>query len=324
MSNTTGYATAVAAVRALESSLLSKSDIDRLTAASKKSEIADILTGSGKYTLPDGESIGEFIDSELERVWNFISGYAPGDKALSILLYRNDFHNLKAALKALIMNSEPQRYFITPTNLDLGELCATVTARDFGSLPEYMSEAAEKTYGILTETLDGQLADACVDCAAMRAMQLSAEEAGSGFMKKYAALITVGSDIKTAYRCSRMNKSALFAESAICGSTELDKASLVNASLRGTESFLSWLSSTAYAEAAEKLSESTASFEKYCDDMIISLAEEAKLKAFGVEPLAAYFIAKETEIKNLRILVTCKEFGADNDIITERMRKLYV
>ena len=50
----------------------------------------------------------------------------------------------------------------------------------------------------------------------------------------------------------------------------------------------------------------------------------AALKAFGVEPLAAYFIAKETEIKNLRILVTCKEFGADNDIITERMRKLYV
>ena len=46
--------------------------------------------------------------------------------------------------------------------------------------------------------------------------------------------------------------------------------------------------------------------------------------AFGSEPLAAYFIAKEAEIKNLRILSVCKEFGADKETITERMRKLYV
>ena len=35
-------------------------------------------------------------------------------------------------------------------------------------------------------------------------------------------------------------------------------------------------------------------------------------------------IAKEAEIKNLRILSVCKEFGADKETITERMRKLYV
>ena len=33
---------------------------------------------------------------------------------------------------------------------------------------------------------------------------------------------------------------------------------------------------------------------------------------------------KEAEIKNLRILSVCKEFGADKETITERMRKLYV
>ena len=48
------------------------------------------------------------------------------------------------------------------------------------------------------------------------------------------------------------------------------------------------------------------------------------MTAFGIEPLAAYYIAKEAEIKDIRILTVCKESGADNETITERMRKLYV
>lgn len=58
--------------------------------------------------------------------------------------------------------------------------------------------------------------------------------------------------------------------------------------------------------------------------MIMEHAESARLQAFGYEPLAAYFIAKEAEIKNIRILTVCREYGADRETITERMRKLYV
>ena len=71
-------------------------------------------------------------------------------------------------------------------------------------------------------------------------------------------------------------------------------------------------------------SRTPARFEKWCDDIIIELAESARTMAFGAEPLAAYYIARETEQKNLRILSVCKEFGADKKTITERMRKLYV
>ena len=72
------------------------------------------------------------------------------------------------------------------------------------------------------------------------------------------------------------------------------------------------------------LKESPAKFEKWCDDIIVELAETSRMQAFGVEPLAAYFIAKEAEIKDIRILTVCKESGTDNETITERMRKLYV
>ena len=87
---------------------------------------------------------------------------------------------------------------------------------------------------------------------------------------------------------------------------------------------LAYLENTEYSEAAKLLRESPAKFEKWCDDVIIDIAEEARMLSFGYEPLAAYYLAKESEIKNVRILSVCKEFGADRDTITERMRKLYV
>lgn len=87
---------------------------------------------------------------------------------------------------------------------------------------------------------------------------------------------------------------------------------------------MSFLENSAYADAGKLLAESPAKFEKWCDDVIMELAETARMEAFGADPLAAYFIAAEAELKNLRILTVCKESGTDRDTITERMRKLYV
>lgn len=320
----TEFASAVGAVRALEGMLLTQQDIVRMTAAENDSELRDILASTGRNTTGSSEEILNALEAESGETWDFLSNYAPHDRELEILLYRNNFHNLKAALKALIMNTEPERLFIKPTSLNLAELPSLVASKQFDMLPDYMTDAAAEAYGILTESLDGQLAEAVLDTAALRAMQEEAERLKSGFMTEYAQLVTVCCDIKTAYRCSIMKKSQSFLETAVCGSPELDSTTLVREAMKGTDSFISWLGDTQWSEAADCLSRSPAAFEKWCDDAVMELAESAKTKAFGIEPLAAYFIAKETEIKNLRILLVCRSCGASPETITERMRRLYV
>ncbi|WP_295217667.1 V-type ATPase subunit [Ruminococcus sp.] len=320
----TEFANAVAAVRAMESTLLTQSDMERMAAAENTAAIAEILTSCGRTVPRDKDELLRAMDEELEAVWEFLSDYAPENQELEILVYRNNFHNLKAALKALIMDTDAQRLFLRPTSLSLNELPGIVAAKHYDMLPVYMQETAMEAYDILTRTLDGQLADAVLDTAALQAMQTAAEQHKSEFMQKYAQLITVCADMKTAYRCSMMQKSENFLDTAICGSRELDKTSLVRAAARGTDALFTYLGGTPYSEAAEALTISPARFEKWCDDAVISLAEEAKLQSFGIEPLAAYYLAKETEVKNLRILLVCKSCGAVQETITERMRKLYV
>lgn len=313
--STTKYANAVAAIKAMENQLLTRGDIDQLINASGSSEIQSLIaakrgTGSGPGTL--------------NEVWETISSYAPEDKELRILLYRSDFHNLKAALKALIAGRDPKEYYIRPTGLDLDTLSPLLAAKDYESLPEHIRSTAEEAYELLTRTLDGQLADSLIDTSAMKAMQADAERYGTGFMQDYARLVTAAADIKTAYRCALMKKPRNFAELAICGSTGLDKDDLIEAALSGTESLFTLLESSPYDEGGKLLAKSPALFEKWCDDVIMELAEGARMKAFGADPLAAYYIAAEAELKNLRIIRVCKESGTDKETITERMRKLYV
>jgi V/A-type H+-transporting ATPase subunit C len=313
--NGTKYANAVGAVRAMENSLLGRSDMEQLINARNKAEVNSIIASKN----------GSGAKSEnLEDVWNMLREYAPDCKELEILLYRNDFHNLKAVLKAIISNRDPQQYYISPSNVELSVLTEAINSREYDALPEYMRDAAAEAYELVTRTLDGQLSDSLIDTAALKAMQESAGKFGGEFMQQYAKLTTVCSDIKTAYRCCLLNKSAQFMETALCGSEELEKSELIKAALSGTEAFFGFLETTNYANAAALLKDSAAQYEKWCDDAVMELADCARSQAFGSDPLAAYFIAKEAEIKNLRILSVCKEFGADKETITERMRKLYV
>lgn len=320
----TGYASAVAAVRALEVRLLAPQDIDRMISAKDMKEAAAVLSSRGR-SIPESESdISDVLERELEETWDFIRSYAPDCRELEILLYRNDFHNLKAALKSLIMNCEPERLFMRPTLLDLSTLPKLVSSARFDELPPYMREPAAEAYRALTENSDGQLAEAILDSAVLRAMQISAREFGGEFMQKYAEELTVCADIKTAYRCAAMGKKEAFLETAVCGSASLGKEQLIRAALRGRESVISFLESTSFAELAAALKESPAAFEKRCDDRVTELAQEAKMKSFGADPLAAYYLAKETEVKNLRILFVCKKRGVSEEIIRERTRMSYV
>ena len=309
------YVNAVGAIRAMENGLISKTDIDQIIAARSKAEADALLTAKkGKTDL----------QTELSDVWDMLMSYASDSIELKILLYKNDFHNLKAVLKAIISNRDPKPYYISPSNVELSVLTEAFNEKDYSLLPKYLRKTAEEAYELITNTLDGQLSDSLIDRNCLNEIQKSAENCGSEFMQEYAEFMAVCADIKTVYRCSLMKKSRSFLETAVCGSNAFEKESLINAALEGIDSVYSLIENSSYSEAAAMLRNSPAQFEKWCDDVIMELAETSRFTAFGADPLAAYYIAKEAEIKDLRILAVCRESGTDSSTITERMRTLYV
>ncbi|MBN1405747.1 MAG: V-type ATPase subunit [Candidatus Omnitrophica bacterium] len=64
--------------------------------------------------------------------------------------------------------------------------------------------------------------------------------------------------------------------------------------------------------------------EKACDNVLIEYIKQAKYFHFGVEPLVSYILARENEIKNLRIILIGKINGFEENRIRALLRKSYV
>ena len=92
----------------------------------------------------------------------------------------------------------------------------------------------------------------------------------------------------------------------------------------GEDEIAQYLEGTAYAKGAQALRESASAFERWCDNRMIEMLKPQKYEAFSVGPLLGYLIARETEIKTVRIILTGKQNGFSDEAIRERIREMYV
>ena len=65
-------------------------------------------------------------------------------------------------------------------------------------------------------------------------------------------------------------------------------------------------------------------FEKLCDDAVTAYLAGARYVAFGEAPLIGYLAARETELTNVRVILSGRLAGLDADTIRERLRESYV
>jgi vacuolar-type H+-ATPase subunit C/Vma6 len=64
--------------------------------------------------------------------------------------------------------------------------------------------------------------------------------------------------------------------------------------------------------------------EREIDNHLTRTIQMAKYKAFGIEPLIGFMIAKEIEVKIIRLILTCKQLQVKTEEIKARMRLSYV
>ncbi|MEG2018682.1 MAG: V-type ATPase subunit [Clostridium sp.] len=140
---------------------------------------------------------------------------------------------------------------------------------------------------------------------------------------KYAEQKVAFADINIALRCNKIGKTRDYMIKAMAKCKSLDISNLIDAALESEEAISNYLATTSYSDAAKYISKSSA-LEKYCDDQIIEQIKPQKYNSFTISPLAAYILARENEIKNVRILLSGKRNNLAEDSIRERLRELYV
>ncbi len=319
----TAYVYAVARIRANEMSLLSTADIEQMVAADNAKGVLQFLEDKGWIETENPVDIDTVFKRQAEKAWQLLCEIAPDKSELEFLIVRNDFHNIKSALKTYVANKKGADAFLVPSLIDPERIREAIDNKKLEDLPDFARDAAKKTYEILIRTMDGQLADILLDAMALNCMMAKADKTGSLFAKELAELFCVAANVKIALRAAQTGKDEAFLEIALCETKTLEKSALKETAKRGVEELTQYLSHTMYREAVEHIKTSTTAFEKWCDDIVITYAIKAKYISFGIAPLIAYFIAKDTEIKTVRMILSCKHNAIPTEIIRERVRQLY-
>ena len=318
------YIYAVARIRAKELLCFGSPAMEQLMACKTYEECLRMLNEKGWGNGSAGQTPESLLDGERNKTWEQLRELVEDMSVFDVFLYANDYHNLKAAIKENYAPSHGADIYSSNGTIDPAVFRQAADEHDFSVLPAGMRDAAEEAMSVLRETGDGQLCDIIIDKAALNAILQAGKASGDPLLAFYAEHTVATANIKTAVRCQKTGKSLDFIQRALAECDTLDVSLLAQTAVESSEAMIEYLGRTCYSGAAEALTQSASAFERWCDNRLIEKIRPQKYETSTIGPLAAWLLARENEIKTVRILLSGKRNGLSDDAIRERLREMYV
>lgn len=319
------YPFAVAVVRSKENNLVSKDKLMQMAEAPTAEDALRILSESGYGTLAPGEihDFEKLLSAQLSDAYKSLAGLIPDDKLVDIFLYKNDYHNIKVLIKQTISGIDGSAYLIDGGTVSLDTLKAAFEERKFTDLPDLDIAAVNEAMEEYAKTKDGRYIDLILDRACFKTMAEAAHKTKNDYVIGYVERLADVTNIKTFIRIKRRGKNFKIFEDAYVSGGSLDLETFAEAYESDNPEAV--LTGRGYDQVCKDfMTESFTKFEKNCDDFIMSYVKDARYKSLTPEPIVGYIIGKETEIKCVRIIMTCKLNNIDTETIKERVRESYV
>lgn len=319
------YIYAAARVRSLETALLTKSDMDQLLSA-KDYETALGLVRSNGWGGSSSSSMDEdaILDHETEKTWATIRDLIGDNDVMDVIRLPRRYHNLKAAIKAAVDGKPEGEIFYDGTGIEPDDLIDIIRKGNTDKLPVQMQKCSEEAFKSFAHTGNGQMSDCLIDAACLEDMASRAAKTDVALVREYAEFYVASADIRIAARCAATQRPKEFIARSLVSCTGLDKDKLMNSALSGTPALYAYLVETPYANAVPELKKGSAAFERWVDNKMIKIISSGKTDSFTAGAIAAYAVARQTEIKNVRIILSGKRNGISDELIAERIRDTYV
>ncbi len=320
------YIFAAARTRVLELALYSDQTIEELLKTPSYEAALSFLRehGWGDSSI-ENPSEEEILSYEENKTRKTVEELAAGNHtAFLVLSLPKIFHNLKAALKTLIFGGIDAKIYYDNTNPSYEDILSKLHDKNFASLPSYMQAPAKEAYEALLHTKDGQLMDCIIDRGTLVAIKEEAQKSPEKLVAKYGELLVATADIKIALRGARTKKSEDFFKRALAPCDSLNIARLTEAAKQGEDRVLEYLKTTRFSDASESYQISPSVFECWCDNQIIQMIQPEKYDSFTLGTVVAYQLARQNEIKTVRIILSGKRNNLPEENLRERIRRMYV
>lgn len=328
------FTSAVARLRVLEKRLLNRVKIERMIDSPSAMEALSVL-GEGEYSslmndVTRAEDYEVLLQEELKRVYELMYEMTSDNSIIDILSIKYDYHNIKVLLKAKELSRDFNSLLMQVGTVDVDKLKEAIAVGDYKELPTSFKDAIKETLVKYNESKDPQVIDIIIDRFMYADMLHRAQVIGEEFILTYVKETIDFINIRTFLRVRKQDKSINFLREIFLkgGTIELEYYEKMYSET--DESVILKLSKTQYGpkikEGLVEYGESSklTLFEKSFEDYIMEHIKKGKHINFGPEPLFSYILAKETEIKVIRIIMVAKLNNVKSNVIRERLRDVYV
>jgi len=318
------YPFAVASIRSMENRLLTMQKLMQMADAKDAAEAIRILyeTDYGKTEIEDIHDFEKMIQNHLEEEYQAVGKLIASETFMDIFKFKNDYHNVKVLIKEEISKVNGKKYLTKGGTIPLDVLQKNFRDRNFMELPNIKPEAVQEATEMYAKTKNASYIDMILDKACFQVMSDAADKLGNDYVSRYVRKLADVTNLKTLLRVWRLERSEEELEESIVPGGELPRDLLIRAFKNDV---IQVMKETSYGPLCETyMPQGFTVFEKACDDYLMGYIKDAKYKTLTPEPVAAYILAKETEAKCVRIIMTCKLQDIDPETIKERVREAYV
>lgn len=308
----TSFAYATGRISAIENRLLTPSKLDILDKSTSKDDILKILSDAG-YNATDITSYEDFenmLANEKEKLYALILKLSGDTGIMDIFLLKNDYHNLKVLIKQEFLKNpviDDKKLFIQNGNFHIDKLALLYVNRDFSLFSDIMKNAVISAISHMQAHRNPQEVDIILD----RALYSDMKHRGNKLNNEYlSTLLSVMSDlvnIKTFIRVKRLEKNTDFLKKTLVDGGDIPKSIFTKLFNDSDESFYEMLSGTKYQCITDSKDMSIQSIEKKCAFVLMEYLSSARFSSLGIAPVISYFLKKENEINNVKIIMLGKE-----------------
>lgn len=323
------YGHAAGRVKVKETKLLARHQLERLIETRRVEELVRIIdeTEYGEFIerVTTTEQVEESLQQYLKELYLFIDEVTNDKNIRAFFRVAHDMQNIKVVLKEQLLEKKIDQAYSELGMIDLRSIERALSEERFQDLPEPFHSACQEAVRRFESNKDAQEIDIVLDKHLYSELYRIATSLKSRLIYDYVKTAIDLNNIKIFLRAKNLGRSKEFLKDSLVEngfvSTKVfseafpDVESLITGIKR--EPYISLIKRTEVEQSGKAPSIDLSLYDVGADNVLLNIIRKAKLISVGPEPLIGYVLARENEVKILKIVL----MGAINNISKEKTRE---
>ncbi|MHC4338463.1 MAG: V-type ATPase subunit [Planctomycetota bacterium] len=319
------YTFATAQVRVLESQMLTRAALSDMANSEDFDQAVDSL-GAGEYALPKGERTFTDVENILKlrrtEARDLFADLMIDEFVVKLIKARDDFANMRLAIRRKLTEKPLGTDYSNDGNVPAELFEEIFEEENYSPLPDYMQEAIERAVLAYYQNKDIRQIDYALDSSQAQYNLRQASRLNSIFLL---GLFRIQIDLTNMRTMLRLKFTESEQRNVFLSGGYVEPQRYIHALDVGYEAVAPLFFATPYYEVVESgttyfvSNKSFLRIEHNCEEYLMGFLNSTLQITAGPQPVIAYLLMKENEIRKVRLILTAKKNNLDTKLILDRI-----